>query len=31
MLAFAARRNVNVRPSGDLAKDGVFFKSVGPA
>jgi quinolinate synthase len=31
MLAFAARRNVNVRASGDLAKDGTLFKSVGPA
>ncbi|HEX4797791.1 MAG TPA: quinolinate synthase NadA, partial [Burkholderiales bacterium] len=31
MLAFAARRNVNVRPSGDLAKDGALFKGVGPA
>jgi quinolinate synthase len=31
MLAFAARRSVNVRPSGDLAKDGALFKDVGPA
>src|SRR5713226_7680874 len=31
MLAFAARRSVNVRPSGDLAKDGALFKGVGPA
>jgi quinolinate synthase len=31
MLAFAASRNVNVRPSGDLAKDGALFKGVGPA
>jgi len=31
MLAFAACRNVDVRPSGDLAKDGALFKGVGPA
>jgi len=31
MLAFAARRNVNVRASGDLAKDGALFQGIGPA
>jgi quinolinate synthase len=31
MLAFAAGRHVNVRASGDLAKDAVLFQSVGPA
>ena len=31
MLAFAARKNVNVRASGDLAKDGALFQGVGPA
>jgi quinolinate synthase len=31
MLEFAAGGNVNVRPSGDLAKDGALFKGVGPA
>lgn len=31
MLAFAARKNVNVRASGDLAKDAALFKGIGPA
>jgi quinolinate synthase len=31
MLAFAAGRHVNVRASGDLAKDAVLFQGVGPA
>jgi quinolinate synthase len=31
MLAFAERRNANVRASGDLAKDSALFKDVGPA
>jgi len=31
MLAFAERRNVNVRASGDLAKDGALFQRIGPA
>ncbi len=31
MLAFAERRNANVRASGDLAKDAALYKDVGPA
>jgi len=31
MLAFAERRNVSVRASGDLARDGGLFGGVGPA
>ena len=31
MLAFAERRNVSVRASGDLAGDGALFGGVGPA
>jgi quinolinate synthase len=31
MLAFAAGRNVNVRASGDLAKDAGLFQGIGPA
>ncbi len=31
MLAFAERRNVSVRASGDLARDGALFGSAGPA
>ena len=31
MLAFAERRNVKVRASGDLARDGALFRDVGPA
>jgi quinolinate synthase len=31
MLAFSARRNVDVRASGDLARDGALFRDVGPA
>jgi len=31
MLAFAASKNVNVRASGDLAKDGALFQGIGPA
>jgi quinolinate synthase len=31
MLAFAARKSVNVRASGDLAKDGALFQGIGPA
>ena len=31
MLAFAERRNVSVRASGDLAGDGSLFGGVGPA
>lgn len=31
MLAFAERRNLSVRPSGDLARDGALFGGVGPA
>lgn len=31
MLEFAARKNVDVRPSGNLAKDGALFKNAGPA
>jgi len=31
MLAFAARKNVNVRASGDLARDGALFQGIGPA
>ena len=31
MLAFAERRNVSVRASGDLARDGALFGGVGPA
>src|SRR5882672_1547569 len=31
MLAFAERRNVSVRASGDLARDGALFRGVGPA
>jgi hypothetical protein len=31
MLAFAEGRNVKVRASGDLARDGALFKDAGPA
>jgi quinolinate synthase len=31
MLAFAERKNVSVRASGDLARDGALFGSAGPA
>jgi quinolinate synthase len=31
MLAFAAGRNVDVRASGDLAKDAALFQGIGPA
>jgi quinolinate synthase len=31
MLAFAAGRSVNVRASGDLAKDEALFQGIGPA
>lgn len=31
MLTFAARRQRNVRASGDLARDGALFSGVGPA
>jgi quinolinate synthase len=31
MLAFAEGRNVRVRASGDLARDGALFANVGPA
>ena len=31
MLAFAAQRKANVRPSGDLAKEQKLFKGIGPA
>jgi quinolinate synthase len=31
MLAFAERRDVSVRASGDLARDGALFGGVGPA
>jgi quinolinate synthase len=31
MLEFASAKGAAVRASGDLAKDGVLFKSVGPA
>jgi len=31
MLAFAARKSVNVRASGDLAKDAALFQGIGPA
>lgn len=31
MLAFAARKKVNVRASGDLAKDEALFHGIGPA
>jgi quinolinate synthase len=31
MLAFAAGTNVNVRASGDLAKDAALFQGIGPA
>ena len=31
MLDFAAAKKANVRPSGDLAKDGALFQNIGPA
>ena len=31
MLAFAAQRKANVRPSGDLAKEQKLFSGIGPA
>lgn len=31
MLAFAAQRKTNIRPSGDLAKEQQLFTGVGPA
>jgi quinolinate synthase len=31
MLEFASRKNVDVRPSGDLASDGALFRNAGPA
>ena len=31
MLAFAAQRKANVRPSGDLAKEQKLFAGIGPA
>jgi len=31
MLDFAAAKKVNIRPSGDLAKDGAMFAGIGPA
>ncbi len=31
MLDFAAQQKANVRPSGDLGKEGKLFSGVGPA
>src|SRR5450830_974661 len=31
MLDFAAAKKANVRPSGDLAKEGALFSGIGPA
>jgi hypothetical protein len=31
MLEFAAARKVNLRPVGDLSKEGGRFSGVGPA
>ncbi len=31
MLDFAAAKKADVRPSGDLAKDGALFQNIGPA